>query len=239
LDRESFSLHASTFQNQKRSFLRRRRSRLNSSKYVSKFFEPYLNSFYSLHSCNNLTDECASQPCQNGGSCVDGLGYYFCVCDHTRFSGVNCERIFEPCTSYQCYNNGTCVDDASQTFCLCSLGYTGPQCQFKQTCKVTCQNGGVCNSTADGCLCPTKYGGVDCSVLEDFCTVLNPCQNEGLCLSGQNSYSCACAPGWTGTNCQTALTVMINQHFYILFVKCIFHRFGLLILSTKLNINKF
>jgi len=31
----------------------------------------------------------------------------------------------------------------------------------------------------------------------------NPCQNGGTCVDGVNSYTCTCATGWTGTNCET------------------------------------
>ena len=31
----------------------------------------------------------------------------------------------------------------------------------------------------------------------------NPCQNEGSCVDGDDEYTCDCADGWTGNNCQT------------------------------------
>ena len=34
--------------------------------------------------------ECASSPCQNGGTCVDSVNSYSCNCD-AGFSGANCE----------------------------------------------------------------------------------------------------------------------------------------------------
>jgi len=36
-------------------------------------------------------DECASDPCQNGGTCVDLINGYQCRCTD-QFTGVNCDR---------------------------------------------------------------------------------------------------------------------------------------------------
>ena len=35
-------------------------------------------------------DECESDPCMNGGECIDELGRYFCNCTN-GFFGVICE----------------------------------------------------------------------------------------------------------------------------------------------------
>ena len=35
-------------------------------------------------------DECASSPCQNGGTCVDEINSYICEC-HPGCTGANCE----------------------------------------------------------------------------------------------------------------------------------------------------
>ena len=35
-------------------------------------------------------DECASSPCQNGGTCVDDINSYSCNCD-VGYEGTNCE----------------------------------------------------------------------------------------------------------------------------------------------------
>ena len=36
-------------------------------------------------------NECASRPCQNGGTCVDGVNSYTCNCD-VGYTGENCEK---------------------------------------------------------------------------------------------------------------------------------------------------
>ena len=35
-------------------------------------------------------NECQSNPCLNGGTCVDGLKSYRCICSE-RYTGDNCE----------------------------------------------------------------------------------------------------------------------------------------------------
>ena len=35
-------------------------------------------------------DDCANSPCQNGGSCTDGVNQFTCQCV-TGFTGTNCE----------------------------------------------------------------------------------------------------------------------------------------------------
>ena len=40
-------------------------------------------------------DECASNPCQNGGECFDGANEYACVCPDSHH-GLNCESVVPP-----------------------------------------------------------------------------------------------------------------------------------------------
>ena len=45
---------------------------------------------YSVHLFLTDIDECVSQPCLNGGLCIEGVNQYFCFCQN-RFTGNNCE----------------------------------------------------------------------------------------------------------------------------------------------------
>jgi len=41
--------------------------------------------------CATEIDECMSDPCQNGGTCVDLINGYECRCTD-EYTGVNCDR---------------------------------------------------------------------------------------------------------------------------------------------------
>ena len=48
-------------------------------------------SFCILHLfCDLDIDECASNPCQHGGACSDGVNKYNCVCEG-GYEGANCQ----------------------------------------------------------------------------------------------------------------------------------------------------
>ena len=52
-------------------------------------------------------DECASSPCQNGGTCVNSFGSYSCNCD-AGDTGDNCET------------GNLCLDPCCQFYIKCS-----------------------------------------------------------------------------------------------------------------------
>ena len=79
---------------------------------------------------HDAVDQCASNPCSNGGACHDLFGEFFCVCDSERFSGRHCETPIhedkndcEPGGSVQCENGGTCIDLFQEFQCLCREGF--------------------------------------------------------------------------------------------------------------------
>ena len=40
----------------------------------------------------------------------------------------------------------------------------------------------------------------------------NPCEHGGTCTDGVNSYTCECADGYTGVNCETGITIFSDTN---------------------------
>ena len=53
------------------------------------------------HTAKRKLQECDSSPCENGGSCMDLIGYYSCSC-LPGYTGVNCEVEVLECSSNPC-----------------------------------------------------------------------------------------------------------------------------------------
>lgn len=81
--------------------------------------------------CETASVQCPvdESPCQNGGTCLDDLGSYSCVCPPTH-TGPTCEQE-NTCDAVQCFNGGTCsaLEDGGYG-CTCSDGFDGTNCQL-------------------------------------------------------------------------------------------------------------
>ncbi|XP_049961855.1 uncharacterized protein LOC126481939 [Schistocerca serialis cubense] len=75
-------------------------------------------------------DPCRPNPCQGGGTCLQGPPYapVICLCPPHR-QGDLCERA--QCHNDTCQNGGKCMVIANETACYCPPGYSGSQCQLK------------------------------------------------------------------------------------------------------------
>lgn len=69
--------------------------------------------------------------CFNGGTCVDGVNAFSCLCP-VGFTGPFCLHEINECDSHPCLNDGVCVDGLGTYRCTCPLGYTGKSCEVIQ-----------------------------------------------------------------------------------------------------------
>ncbi|XP_071156308.1 cubilin-like isoform X2 [Mytilus edulis] len=134
-------------------------------------------------------DECSSNPCRNGGTCVDRYNGFTCKCPNA-WQGITCELDVNECGIYAgtdlgCQNGATCVNS---------------------------QGGFRCRCTAD-------YHGVLCTERHDDCTGASNEQmcGHGTCVNRQRTqpnmpkYTCICDDGWTKSGSDPSCTVDVDE----------------------------
>lgn len=120
------------------------------------------------------TDECASSPCQHGGTCEDAYNRYYCRCP-SGYQGKNCEQDVDECarhkgTELDCQNGGTCLNTFGGFHCLCPPNYKGVRCTVEFN---------DCRNTSNVEICGHGV-----------------CQNLPRTQEGKPSYICACFAGY-------------------------------------------
>ncbi|KAG2487775.1 hypothetical protein HYH03_013620 [Edaphochlamys debaryana] len=114
-----------------------------------------------------------SNPCQNGGSCVDSDTGPTCDCSLTSdFTGQNCTTQIDDCSSTPCLNGGICADGPRSYTCDCAgtSDFVGTNCETRiDNCDPNpCQNGGTCTDgdRAYTCTCANAcFSGTTCGTL--------------------------------------------------------------------------
>ncbi|KAI8427603.1 hypothetical protein MSG28_002096 [Choristoneura fumiferana] len=119
--------------------------------------------------CEQQIDECESNPCQNGGVCIDVHADYMCACTY-GFTGKSCEVQIEFCDENSCSNNALCVIEDGFRVCYCVPDYHGERCELQyDECLLgpRCMNGGTCIDGVDNftCSCPPRLTGSLCECL--------------------------------------------------------------------------
>ncbi|XP_072941839.1 cubilin-like [Epargyreus clarus] len=164
-------------------------------------------------------DECESQPCEHGGTCLNLANGYHCLCP-TNWEGKNCEMDVNECRNFAgtdlgCQNGATCINRPGSYECLCRPQWFGLHCTRKAK---DCQEGdfemcghGICIKTETGegikCICNqgwTSNGtGVACLTDVNECDSsqgprcsINP---KVDCINLPGSFRCGrCPPGYDG-----------------------------------------
>ncbi|XP_009950368.1 PREDICTED: neurogenic locus notch homolog protein 1-like, partial [Leptosomus discolor] len=153
---------------------------------------------YTGHMCNINIDECASNPCHNGGTCKDGINGFTCLCPE-GFHDPKCLSEVNECNSNPCIH-GKCHDGLNGYRCDCDSGWSGTNCDINNNeCESNpCMNGGTCKDMTSGyiCTCREGFSGPNCQTNINECAS-NPCLNQGTCIDDVAGYTCNCLLPYT------------------------------------------
>ncbi|XP_038055058.1 sushi, von Willebrand factor type A, EGF and pentraxin domain-containing protein 1-like [Patiria miniata] len=123
----------------------------------------------------DMVDECASNPCAAGSTCIDDVHRYICRCP-PGFTGQRCQTNIDDCGTgpSPCDNGGICVDGVDSFSCECPHGFTGQVCELEKVdggwsewseweeCSQSCEGG--TQSHHRSCTNPRPaYGGSTCA----------------------------------------------------------------------------
>lgn len=154
--------------------------------------------------CHENINDCISNPCRNGGTCIDGVNSFQCFCSD-GWEGRLCDLNVNECRHNPCKNGGRCVDLVNDFYCECADNWKGKTCHSRESqCdETTCSNGGTCYDHGDAfrCACPPGWEGNTCNTAKNSTCASSPCSNGGTCVGGGDTFTCICKEGWEGPSC--------------------------------------
>uniref|UniRef100_A0A8C2DMQ4 Delta-like protein n=1 Tax=Cyprinus carpio TaxID=7962 RepID=A0A8C2DMQ4_CYPCA len=169
--------------------------------------------------CHENINDCESSPCRNGGTCIDKINAYQCICAD-GWEGHNCENI-DDCSMNPCRDRGVCRDLVNDFYCECENGWKGKTCHSRESqCdEATCNNGGTCSDEGDSfkCMCAPGWEGATCNIAKNSSCLPNPCENGATCVVTGDSFTCVCKEGWEGLTCsQSTAKLPVPLPYYFL-----------------------
>lgn len=82
--------------------------------------------------CFTDINECESQPCLHGSTCIDNINSFSCVCT-SGWQGPQCQLDTNECEGRPCVHAISCRDLLGDYTCECQLGWTGKNCDISKT----------------------------------------------------------------------------------------------------------
>ncbi|XP_010871357.2 protein jagged-1b-like isoform X2 [Esox lucius] len=158
---------------------------------------------FSGVNCERADHACLSDPCFNGGSCVETSQGFECQCA-PGWTGLSCSTDVDECSPNPCGHGATCQDLVNGFKCTCPSQWTGKTCLIDANeCDGNpCVNANSCRNLIGGyfCDCLPGWMGQNCDTNVNDCQGL--CENGGTCKDMVNGYRCLCPPGFSGEHCE-------------------------------------
>ena len=148
---------------------------------------------YTGQDCDVDIDDCASNPCENEGRCIDGVNLYTCDCTDTGFMGDNCEFDIDECLESPCLRNATCNNLKNDFSCDCPQGYEAKNCEedVQDCAEEPCKNNATCFERSNATLYnPEVAAGLPAGIRENFL--------DGFSYDFAAGYLCDCPKGFEG-----------------------------------------
>ncbi|XP_003465111.1 fibulin-7 [Cavia porcellus] len=164
--------------------------------------------------CREIS-ECASQPCQHGGTCIEGVNQFRCLCPPGR-TGVRCQHQGQTAApevgvaSDSAFSRAPrCAQVERAQHCSCEAGFhlSGAAagdgvCQDVNECELYAQEGRprlcmhACVNTPGSyrCSCPSGYqtlaDGKSCEDVDECAGTQHVCPRETTCINTGGGFQC-------------------------------------------------
>ncbi|NXY78546.1 FBLN7 protein, partial [Glareola pratincola] len=154
--------------------------------------------------CRSI-DDCSSNPCANGGTCVDGNQSYTCLC-HRGWSGPSCQSPIYACSNASFSRQPRCAEGRpGPRRCSCDAGFQMraggvchdvDECQLFQSSPQTrlCLHDCLNLPGSYRCLCPPGYllhaDGNTCEDVDECAGKQHNCSQGDLCINTFGGHRC-------------------------------------------------